>query len=158
MRLTIITVLAVLAIMALSLRLIVVENQPVEVEYKPYLVTEKIPVYVERVVEVEVVVEVEKELRDFESRQKLQEWLDRHTIALLNGDCDDAAYQLQRLALSDGYIMNFEKIDWNEYNQLGFKYKLAMGTYHAINSAVIGNELWFIEPQTQEIKLAAGLD
>jgi len=73
-------------------------------------------------------------------------------------DCDDYALDLQRKALADGYILSFQVIRGSEYNAF-FKSKLPSAqTLHAINSAIIGNNVYYIEPQTGEVVFAAYLD
>jgi hypothetical protein len=65
---------------------------------------------------------------------------------------------MQQKALSEGYIMSFEIIDGEEYNGL-FSIPLpSEQVLHAINLAVIGNDVYYIEPQTGEVVHAAYLD
>jgi len=55
--------------------------------------------------------------------------------------CELYALNFQRVAALNGYLVNFQ-----------------VTGFHAQNSAVIGNEIWFIEPQTGEIWLWGYLD
>jgi len=60
--------------------------------------------------------------------------------------------------LADGYIMSFEIINTSEYNAI-FKSKLPLSqSLHAISLVIIGNDAYYIEPQTSEIGFAAHLD
>jgi len=106
-------------------------------------------------------------LRNFNDIEELKQWLvamDKSATTVyfqpLNTtvDCDDYALDLQRNALADGYIVSFEVIGRNEYNSL-FKCELPSDqSLHAINLAIIGNNAYYIEPQTNEIVFAAYLD
>ena len=117
--------------------------------------------YVERVRNVPVA------LRNFSDLEELKQWLvnvktTTTTIYFQSPgvavDCDDFASTLQRKALSDGYIMSFQIIETGKYNSLFQNSKMPANTLHAINMAVIGNNAYYIEPQTGEIVFAAHLD
>lgn len=112
------------------------------------------PVEVEKVIVEQV--EVSKELHYFESLDELEQWLSG--ISIFASDCDDFAIELQRKALKDGYILSFEVIYPSEYNSLFKQKRLPSGIAHAINLAVIGNEVYYIEPQTNEVVFVAYLD
>jgi hypothetical protein len=128
------------------------------VEYIEETVTETEYVYVVKSVPVE--------LRNFINLEELEKWLhDREDTNIVRFqqtdkvlDCDDFAFELQRKALEDGYITSFEIIGRSEYNEL---FKTTMPpeqSLHAINLAIIGNNVYYIEPQTDEIVLAAYMD
>lgn len=101
------------------------------------------------------------ELREFTSLQELEDWLEQDkTDATLyftgemdlsnphskyGYDCDDFAYCLQKSALAQGYLMSTEIIVKN-------------GEQHMINSTIIGNKIYFIEPRTDEVWLGAYRD
>lgn len=128
-----------------------------------YQVIEKVvpaeQVVVERVVVEQV--EVLVKLHDFESLEKLEQWLEETPIQIRLGgnlDCDNYALGLQQKALKDGYLMSFEAIWADEYNRLFKTMKLSPGDLHAINSVIIGNDVYYIEPQTLEVVLAGHLD
>ena len=129
-----------------------------EVRYveKPVTVYETVETVVEKVVEKVVEVEVVKEIpmmgKEFESLEALTQFLEiddteSHVLLYpiegsdgripLDGTCDYYALQLQRLALEAGHLMSTEIVNKN----------------HMINCAVIGNEIYFIEPQTDEVWL-----
>lgn len=131
------------------------------------------PVYTERIVEKEVIVErvvekiivVEKivevpaELKSFGNVTALREWLGEEGRFVLLGkdkDCDDYALWLQDKGLKDGYLISIEAIFPDEYNKI-FK-RMEIDTPHLMNSVIIGNEYWYIEPQTREIILSGYLD
>ena len=131
--------------------------------------------YIERIVEkpIERIVEKPIELRNFENPEELKQWLkDSHVITvqarivdsktgqlIKEPDCDDYALKLQQKALADGYVMSFEIIQPSEYNTLFKGKRLPSGSLHAINLVVIGNnDVYYIEPQTYEVVLAAHLD
>ena len=116
--------------------------------------------YIERVKKVPI------ELRNFSDLEELKQWLgDKKNVTTVRFqspdtivDCDDYALDLQHKALADGYIMSFEVIGESEYNAL-FKTPLPPSqSLHAINLAIIGNNVYYIEPQTDEVVFAAHLD
>ncbi len=134
-----------------------IETHTVQYVEKPVTVVE----YVERTRKVPV------ELRDFNDLEELKRWLvgmDMNTTTIffqLPGvtiDCDDYALAMQHKALTSGRIMSFEVISRSEYNAV-FKSKLPPGqSLHAINLVIIGNDVYYIEPQTSEIVFATHLD
>lgn len=138
-----------------------VETQLVETHTVQYIdrpVTEV--KYVERIKKVPI------ELRNFSDFEELKKWLEGKknvtTVRFQSPDavvdCDDYALELQHKALADGYIMSFEIIGESEYNVL-FKTPLPPSqSLHAINLVIIGNDAYYIEPQTDEIVFAAHLD
>ncbi len=103
--------------------------------------------------EKEIVVEKPVQLREFASLEDLKTWLANdntdalHLIFSDEGglrtspnfqDCDDYAYALQTAAEKDGYQLSIQ-IDTRKK--------------HALNSLFIGNNVYFIEPQTDEVWL-----
>jgi len=116
-------------------------------------------------------IEVPRQLLQFENLAELKQWLsnvklidihfdvvDEISNSIQKFDCDDYARRLQDRALQEGYIMSFEVIHYKEYNSLFREKKIPTGAIHAINSVIIGNEVYYIEPQTQEIVFVANLD
>ncbi|MBA7660519.1 hypothetical protein ES703_68521 [subsurface metagenome] len=116
-------------------------------------------------------VEVSRPLLQFESIADLKQWLsnvnlieigfsviDQNNNNITKFDCDDYARRLQDRALQDGYMISFEVIRHAEYNSLFKEKKIPIGAIHAINSVIIGNGVYYIEPQTQETVLVANLD
>ena len=117
-------------------------------------------------------IETPKPLRHFENLDELEQWLgnigaldirsdvvDKKTNQLIKKfDCDDYAVRLQEKALMGGYIISFEVIHSSEYNALFKQKRILSGAIHAINSVILGNEVYYIEPQTHEIVLVAYLD
>ena len=116
---------------------------------------------------VERVQEIPVELRNFNGLDELRQWLaevamNTTTIFFQRPDapvdCDDYAVDLQRKALTDGYILSFQIISRSEYNAV-FQGELPPGQgLHAVNLAIIGNNGYYIEPQTGEIAFAIYLD
>lgn len=137
-----------------------------KVEYQAIETTIVKDKYIERIVETPI------QLRNFDNLKQLSQWLkDTHVIAIhaqivdpetgyliKKPDCDDYALKLQQKALADGYVMSFEIIQPSEYNTLFKDKQLPSGSLHAINLVIIGNEVYYIEPQTHEVVLAAHLD
>ena len=82
--------------------------------------------------------------REFKSVDELKAWLAQDdtestlyifgAACLSNYDCDDYAVALERNALLDGYAVS-----------------LQIENDHVLNSTVIGNEIYFIEPQSDEV-------
>ena len=115
---------------------------------------------------VDVIRQVKIELRDFTNLEELNQWLEeinQVTSIRFEGkdtviDCDDFAIELQKKALADGFILSFEIISGSEYNELFSTQLPARQSLHAINLSIIGNDVYYIEPQTGEIVHAAYLD
>jgi len=63
-------------------------------------------------------------------------------------DCDDYALTLQKHALQDGYIVSAQVVDSDGDGLLD----------HAMNTAVIGNEVYIIEPQTDAVDFLCRFD
>ena len=133
-----------------------IETHTVQYVEKPVTVVE----YIERVKSVPV------ELRDFSELNELKQWLEdkknvttvRFQSPNVTVDCDDYALEMQHKALADGYIMSFEIIGESEYNAL-FKTPLPPSqSLHAINLVIIGNDVYYIEPQTDEVVFVVQLD
>lgn len=105
-------------------------------------------------------------LRNFSNLDELREWLDVQQGLVsyylytthIDQDCDDYANELQRRALEDGYLMSFQIIEAEKYNDLFDTHPIPVNTLHAINLVLIDNNAYYIEPQTGEIQLAAYLD
>jgi len=125
--------------------------------------------------EAEVIKEVAREVREFESLDELKGWLetdetDKCHIMILHIDpgmsgtfnigecCEDYAMRLQKSALDDGYIMSVSTIWGDEYNALFTQKQCQYCEKHTINLTIIGNRVWYIEPQNDEIQFAINLD
>ncbi|GAJ01955.1 unnamed protein product, partial [marine sediment metagenome] len=108
----------------------------------------------------EVTVEKPIEQREFPSKEELEKWLaeddevvtvfffiveDGTEVSSDQYDCDDYALALQQRASEGGYLMSVTVIE--KYNQL-----------HMINLVTIGNDVYYIEPQTDEVWLYCHLD
>lgn len=137
-----------------------VETHTVEYVKEQVIETEYVTEYIDVVKEVPVV------LRHFTTLDELEEWIDRqlskHTFRFsreeLVIDCDDYASEMQQKAMEYGYILSFQIINRDDYNEL-FATSLPEGqSLHAINLAIIGNSVFYIEPQTGEVVHAAYLD
>ncbi|UCG54819.1 MAG: hypothetical protein JSV32_00960 [Dehalococcoidia bacterium] len=116
---------------------------------------------------VDQVVELPYEQQPFESIEYLREFLakdgtNKPVIRLVadgsEWDCEDYAIQLQKRALKAGFLMSIDIVDWREYNSLFTENQLSYDTKHAINSTIIGNWIYYIEPQTDEVCQAYRLD
>lgn len=111
----------------------------------------------EAVREIEIIKEaaVDKpvELREFTSLEELEMWLAEddtdeyiHLVAGEEGvcrqsdkyDCDDYALQLQHRAVKSGFLMSATIIE-------------KQGEPHMINLTCIGNDIYYIEPQADEV-------
>ena len=133
-----------------------VETHTVQYVDRPVTVVE----YIERIKKVPV------ELRDFNDLEELKQWLENNknvtTVRFQspNGtvDCDDYALEMQQKALADGYLISLEIIGPSEYNGIFKNSELPPNTLHAINLVIIGNDAYYIEPQTDEVVFVAQLD
>jgi len=113
-------------------------------------VDREVVTYVDREVVREVTVNQTLLLRDFASPQELKAWLavddtnefvflftDAKGIAVRSDryDCDDYARQLQRRAADSGYLMSLLIVS-------------GAGGPHMINSVIIEDSVYYVEPQT----------
>jgi len=111
------------------------------------------PVYADSGATEEVMVEKLIEPREFASLEELKSWLaeddTNECIHLVAGkddvcrlgvkyDCDDYALRLQHQAARSGFLMSVAIIE-------------EQGKPHMINLACIGNDIYYIEPQTDEV-------
>ena len=127
---------------------------------------ETVVVHSKEFIEVPVVKEVPVRLRYFRDTDELESFLkesdaDHHAyirateegiIDLRKYDCDDYAIALQNHAEDAGFRMNIQIVK---------NYKMPNGRFvagHTLNSTIIGNKLYFIEPQTDDYWLEAYLD
>ena len=88
-----------------------------------------------------------RELRNFSSIEELELFLaedntNEHEYIRSEFDCDDFALMLQRNALEKGYIMNCQ----------------TLFTAHVLNMVIIDNEIYYIEPMTDEIIFLTHVD
>ncbi len=60
-------------------------------------------------------------------------------------DCDDYALDLQQRASKDGFLLSVTITEKN-------------GQPHMMNLATIGNEVYYVEPQTDEVSFYSYLD
>jgi len=108
----------------------------------------------------EVIVKKPIEQREFASKEELENWLAEddgekavYVFVAPDGtkgssdkyDCDDFALELQNRASKDGLLMSVTVIEKDD--QL-----------HMINLVTIGNEVYYIEPQTDEVWFYCYLD
>jgi hypothetical protein len=125
------------------------------VEVIETLVEKKVIKEVPVVEYVEVAKEVPLELREFESEEELTEWLHADRTDGLPYikdlfECENFSRTLMRHALEDGYYMSFQVL--KNYTRPDTK-EFIKGP-HAINSAIIGNYIYFIDPQNDELWIA----
>ena len=90
------------------------------------------------------------ELRGFTSVGQLEAWLaaddtDEQIYVEETHDCDDFAIDLQKAGIADGYLINLEFIVTEDVG-------------HVCNAVIIGNEVYFIEPQSDEVWLVGFVD
>jgi hypothetical protein len=118
-------------------------------------VVEKVPV----IEYVEVEKAVPMELKQFASKEELAAWLHDDTTDELPYikdlfECENFARTLIKHALEDGYYLSFQVLkSYTRPDTKGF-----IKGPHAINSAIIGNYIYFIDPQTDEFWVAYALE
>lgn len=97
--------------------------------------------------------ETDRGIRHFDSHVELKQFLDDNPMVLhlYSGvefnkvDCDDYAYSLQSIAYTAGYFMSVQ-------------YTSYYGEPHLLNSAKVGNYLYFIEPTDYKIWIKTEID
>ncbi len=106
-------------------------------------------------VEVDKPVYVNNEWREFESAAKLMEWSEEHLAVIWIvgdqvADCDDYAARLQREAFKDGYLLSLQVISGGMLNGKNVSNYTAL---HMGNLAMVGNDIYFIEPQPEYFRI-----
>ena len=84
--------------------------------------------------------------RQFTSVEELEAWLagndiDKREYVEFTYDCDDFAQDLMIAALKDGYLVSTE-----------------LWSCHMLNSTIIGNDIYTIEPMTDGVQFVGELD
>jgi hypothetical protein len=122
-------------------------------------VIEEVPVieYVE--VEIEIEKEIPLELKEFESEEEMVAWLNADQTDELPYikdlfECENFARTLMKHSLEEGYYVSFQVLK----NYTRPKTKEFTEGPHAINSTIIGNYIYFIDPQTDEYWIAYKLE
>jgi hypothetical protein len=87
--------------------------------------------------------------KNFPSLKALKDWLaqddtDSHEYIEGEFDCDDFALMLQQHAFEDGYKIDMQYSDNDDL--------------HAMNSTIIGNYFYFIEPQSDRVTRVGRVD
>jgi hypothetical protein len=98
---------------------------------------------------------VNNQWREFESLDVLTKWATANLVTLLSvgdkvADCDDYATRLQLKAFKDGYIMSVQLINDGLLN--GRQVSSFPGA-HMGNLAMVGNDIYFVEPQPQHFDI-----
>ncbi len=93
--------------------------------------------------------------KSFESITVFSQWFydNYHPV---DAPCYTQARNLQKIAHSQGYLMDIEILDDAEY-YIGFKKHLPEGEYHAVVSVPIGKELIFAAPLSGRMWVGARL-
>jgi len=143
----------------------IIKEVPVEVVTKlvvpqPYFVIQNVPVYVDRVKEVEVEKEVTKwrymPYRPWDSVKQFKEWYQEqhYESSILLGDCDDYALRLQIDGHEQGRPIS-QALTWNGI-YYGNRVSDAPGG-HAGNLILVhengGGVYYFVEPQATKVKV-----
>jgi hypothetical protein len=119
---------------------------------KQYSVAEALPA---KEVKVEKPIYVNNQWREFESPAVLMSWVKEHLANLWIvgdqvADCDDYASRLQYKAYKDGYLLSVQII---KDGMLDGKNVSNYQQSHMGNLAMIGNEIYFIEPQPKYFRI-----
>lgn len=90
----------------------------------------------------------EHTVREFESPAELgafiaTDWTNFKLYQAQTYDCDDFAREFQRAALQAGYLVNLQLVDEGK---------------HMLCMAIIQDEMWYVEPQTDAIWRYGPLD
>jgi hypothetical protein len=93
--------------------------------------------------------------REFESLAVLAEWAKTHLAYILpvgsqSSDCDDYAQRLQTEAYKDGYLLSVQLITGGMLNGKNISNYTQV---HMGNLAMVGNSIYFIEPQPEYFRV-----
>ena len=115
-------------------------------------------------VTVVVMQEIPVQFRYFDSERELAEFLEQDDTdsvirfvsqADFSYDCDDYARALRRRALEQGFLMSLQLVSDGEI--FGVKVSDFAGP-HMGNLSMIGNDIYYIEPSTDEFCLVTAVD
>jgi len=126
----------------------------VETVYEPIVVTKYVPYQVTVIREVEKIVTETVEVpvieyipttyRTWETVEEFRAWFRKYNKGKVDGDCDDYAERLQRIALEQGYAVSIALVD--EYGlYYGVKVRDAT-TGHAGCLVDIKGQYYYVEP------------
>lgn len=103
-----------------------------------------------------------QELRDWDNLLELEVFLALYDEPIemvsgeeLNKQCENIAFQLRDKAREWGRNLDVEILTPQEYRKYYGKYA---GVHHAINKAVIGNEMWYVDWLENKVWHALNLD
>lgn len=130
----------------------------------PVIEIKEVPVEVVKTITNEVEVVKLQQLQNFSSLEELTKWVNQYNAPVVivadsdgtvrfNNRCGLVAQQMQAQAMKEGYLVNVEIIGSTEY-QKWYGEPLPYNVTHAVLSAIIGNEVYYIEPSTKKIWLA----
>ena len=97
-----------------------------------------------------VEVTIYPDLREFESREELVNWLSGKQVWNKDWDCVDYCYDLQRKAQSDGYYMTLwtltpDQYDW-WFGTENIEYWWGAGVTHMVCGVIINDQVYLIDP------------
>ena len=133
----------------------VVIEKPVQVESTIY---GEQPIYVDRPVEIPV----DKELTDFQDLADLQQFVDSIGIIVVFNEtgllgCYDNALFYWRKAYEQGKRVYIQSVEPPEYNRYFTKRTQQPDEGHIVISAVIGRQLYWVDPSSAEVILRGEL-
>ena len=146
------------------------------VQLPPVITHEVQAIYVDKPIEIEKIVYQDKirfqKLTDFASLEELQaflaqddtnEWLiltaSSSGTVQFDGACEDYAFQLRDRASQIGKRLETELLTRSEYVEYyGDTGGLGVNDKHMVNKAVIGNDVYLVEPQSDKVWKVVELD
>ena len=98
---------------------------------------------------VEKIVEIYPELREFESREELANWVSGKQVWNKDWNCVDYSYDLQMKAQNDGYYMTLwtltpEQYDW-WFGTENTEYWWGAGVTHMVCGVIIQGQVYLID-------------
>ncbi len=103
---------------------------------------------------IEITKTIYPELKEFESRGELVNWLSTQTKPQLNGTCIDYCYDLMRKAQSAGYYMYIREITPTQYKDW-YNTDWQIGTNHAVCTVIDinGSQCVYVIDPTSSYKI-----
>ena len=158
----------VLGILAYGIAIGVVNALPSlpQVKYITQEVYVDRPVLVERIITQEITKEIEveriryvyrpRELREFSDLAELEKWVMPRAMGLIFTrkawwDCDDFAERLQIMAITNGYLMSLSPVYLGDVWGKRVMIRDWYVPYHMGNMTMIGNDIYYIEPQNGKV-------
>ena len=105
---------------------------------------------------INVPVDVPTQLKDFDNLEQLKAWVNNHAVyGVGTGLCGDKAIAYKDMAAQEGYYLSLQAVE----NGMIFGIKVIdISVPHMGNLALIGKDVYYVDPQTKGIFLIGDIN